>query len=294
MARTRQVFFRSSILRNILSNNCWLNSWFIASIWIILPNSWIAIWLPLIFTTKCYFLFRFSKFQNVFFILSRAWNSFLWSLVRRYIFFNECRLDSWFYWRWVIWANGRVIIGLPFVFTSEGYFIHILTNLFNVSIVLSWCWIIFFLFLTFLVVNYFGWRGRRLNKLNCRMNIICSNRWIWIRLPLIFSSNCHFLVWTMPKWLYMIIILTRVWHIIFFPFWRLFTDEKSFISLLFRMWQCLVNIVLARCRIRIRFEIVFVIWICEHLGGIQRSLKKLTVLNLFLAGTSVKALKFAG
>jgi hypothetical protein len=36
------------------------------------------------------------------------------------------------------------------VFTSKGYFIHILTNLFNVSIVLSWCWIIFFLFLTFL------------------------------------------------------------------------------------------------------------------------------------------------
>lgn len=216
MARTRHVFFRSSILRNILSNNCWLNSWFIASIWIILPNCRIAIRLPLIFTTKSYFLFRFSKFQNVFFILSRAWNSFLWSLVRRYIFFNESWLDSWFYWRWVVWADSRVIIWLPFVFTSEGYFIHILTNLFNVSIVLSWSWIIFFLFLTFLVINYFGRRGRGLNKLNCRMNIICSYRWIWVRLPLIFSSDCHFLIWTVPKWLYMIIVLTRIWHIIFF------------------------------------------------------------------------------
>ena len=173
------------------------------------------------------------------------------------------------------------------MFASKSYFIHILTNLFNVSIVLSWSWIIFNLFLIFLVLNNFGRWSRGLNKLDCRMHIICSNRWIRVRFPLVFSSYSHFLIWTVSEWLNMTIILTWIRPFILFLIWRLFANKKSFISLWFGLWQCLVNIVLTRSWIETRLEIVFVFCKCQHLGGIQRSLKNLTAMNLLLARTSI-------
>ena len=161
---------------------------------IVCTNWWIGVRFPNILTTDSHIFCVVSEIFKMPIIFT--WSRRLFrSFFLEKILGDDCWRNRGFSLNegliYIICANRRIRIWFPFIFSPDCHIVLVISEFFQMSIILTRCRWLFFWSLRILIDFYDSWRYSWFGMTDSLINIICPNRRIWIWFPFIFSTNCH-------------------------------------------------------------------------------------------------------
>ena len=160
---------------------------------------------------------------------------------------SQVRFVLSYCWIWICFPN---------IFSSNCHIVCVEPKIFKMTIILTRSGRLFLRSFSNIIFSYncrwYCW----FNLLNWLVNIISTNRRIWVRFPFIFPSNCHIIL-IIAKFFQMPIILSwsrwLFWS--FFGKWILYNDCRR--NCWLSLTDCLIDIISSNWRIRIWFPFIF-------------------------------------